>query len=131
MRLQLISYTNDASGLGPILHELRDQGYGKDYFQNKIYGDSITEMLIGMICIESFHEVDAPYLHGKQVSLDFKFDHGDFTDASHEEKKRIVGKRLNDGLRRVLQRMELPADFKLDEFLKDNKRFLRMHGWID
>lgn len=115
----------------PILYELRDQGYEKRSFSDKDYGGSIDEICIGLICMESFWEIEDPFLHGTLLFIQFKFDHGDFADACYEEKKRIVGKRLNDGLRRVLQRMELPPDFKLEEFLKDNKRFLRHHDWID
>ena len=131
MRLRTIAYADDASGMFPVLYELRDQGYEKKSFLDKDFGNLIEEICISMICMESFWEVEAPYLHGTLIFIQFKFDHGEFTNASHDEKKRIVGKSLNDGLRRVLQRMELPSDFKLDEFLKDNKRFLRMHGWID
>ena len=114
-----------------LLYELREQGYEKKYFLGKDYGHSIEEISISMVCMESFLEVEEPYLHGTLIFCRFKFDHGEFTRVCHKEKKRIVGKQLNDGLRRILIKMKLPADFKLAEFLKDNKRFLRQHGWLD
>ncbi len=100
------------------------------FFQEKNYGSTIEEFVIGIICVssefDSFFTVRKKYNRAKKLlEYDIKLDHERFKTASNREIYMMVKEKTLESLD-IIKELKV-KDFDLEQFSKDLKLFFEMN----
>jgi hypothetical protein len=104
-----------------------------EYFSEKQYDDSATELAVILMCRD-------PYLNFKQrirfskaencLYMDIMLDLDQMKNASPERRKRIVAEKLVTEVPQIIKKYKF-RDFDLKRFSSDLIEWFEKHGWIN
>ena len=129
MRTSINCHTDDKSGLQGLLDKLQEDGY-EQYFLDHEYGQGINAIGLNISCFSHSVGKQPHKVLKDRIGVEVVLDYEDFTTGSPNERKKILGTRINDKIRQALSGLALPSTFESQRFVADHKSFLRKHGWL-